>query len=81
MTTKNKNDEINTKQEIKNDDNSHEEYLFMDESVFVLPLIIKADVAGTLEAIENEISNIQIDNVKLKIISNPPSLRHFLAIQ
>jgi translation initiation factor IF-2 len=56
-------------QEIKNMDDSHEEFQFLDEDIFVLPLIIKTDVLGTLEAVEKEIKNIQIENVKIKIIS------------
>lgn len=56
-------------QEIKNMDDSHEEFQFLDDDIFVLPLVIKTDVLGTLEAVEKEIKNIQIENVKIKIIS------------
>jgi translation initiation factor IF-2 len=56
-------------QETKMMDDSHEEFQFLDEDIFVLPLIIKTDVLGTLEAVESEIKNIQIENVKIKIIS------------
>lgn len=55
-------------QEIKNMDDSHEEFQFLDEGIFVLPLIIKTDVLGTLEAVEKEIKSIEIENVKIKII-------------
>lgn len=55
-------------QEIKNMDDSHEEFQFLDEDIFVLPLIIKTDVLGTLEAVEKEVKNIEIENVKIKII-------------
>ncbi len=53
----------------KMQDNSHQEYLFMDENTYVVPVIIKTDVIGTLEAVEKEIGKIQIDNIKIKIIS------------
>ncbi len=56
-------------QEIKMLDDSHEEFQFLDEDVFLLPIIIKTDVLGTLEAVEKEIKNIEIENVKIKIIS------------
>lgn len=56
-------------QDIKNMDDSHEEFQFLDEDIFVLPLIIKTDVLGTLEAVEKEIKNIEIENVKIKIIA------------
>jgi translation initiation factor IF-2 len=58
------------KQDLKNEDNSHEEFQFLDEGIFVLPIILKTDMIGTLEAVEKEIKNIQIDNVKIKIISS-----------
>jgi translation initiation factor IF-2 len=35
---------------------------------FILPLIIKADMAGSLEAVEKEIASIKIEGVKIKII-------------
>ncbi len=53
----------------KMQDNSHEEYLFMDENIYVVPVIIKTDVIGTLEAVVKEIEKIEIENVKIKIIS------------
>jgi translation initiation factor IF-2 len=56
-------------QEIKNMDDSHEEFQFLDEEIFVLPVIIKTDVLGTLEAVVKEIKNIEIENVKIKIIA------------
>jgi translation initiation factor IF-2 len=56
-------------EDAKNADNSHEEFQFLDEGIFVLPIILKTDVIGTLEAVEKEIRNIQIENVKIKIIS------------
>jgi translation initiation factor IF-2 len=40
------------------------------DGMLVLPLIIKADVAGMVEAIEKEISKIQHDNVAIKIIGS-----------
>ncbi len=54
--------------DVKNADDSHEEFQFLDEGIFVLPVIIKTDVLGTLEAVEKEIKNIEIENVKIKII-------------
>jgi translation initiation factor IF-2 len=59
---------IQLKKEMKMEDTSHEEYQFLDEEVFVLPIILKTDVLGTLEAVEKEVSNIKIENVKIKII-------------
>lgn len=38
--------------------------------VFVVPIIIKTDVAGTLEAVEKELSKIKKERVALKIISS-----------
>jgi translation initiation factor IF-2 len=61
-------EEKRIQQEIKMEDNSHEEFQFLDEEIFVLPLIIKTDVLGTLEAVEKEIKAIEIENVKIKII-------------
>lgn len=58
----------NTAQEIRNMDESHQEFQFLDDSIYVLPIIIKTDVLGTLEAVEKEIKNIEIENVKIKII-------------
>lgn len=40
------------------------------EGMFILPLIIKADVAGMVEAIEKEIEKIQHDNIAIKIIGS-----------
>lgn len=56
--------------EIKNADDSHEEFQFLDESIFVLPIILKADGQGTLDAVKKEIKDIQIENVKIKIIAS-----------
>ncbi len=53
----------------KNEDDSHKEFQFLDENIFVLPIVLKTDVIGTLEAVEKEIKNIEIENVKIKIIS------------
>ncbi len=39
-----------------------------EEGVVIIPLIIKTDVAGTLEAIEHEIGKLKHDRVKLKLI-------------
>lgn len=39
-----------------------------EEGVVVVPLIIKTDVAGTLEAIEHELSKLKHDRVRLKLI-------------
>lgn len=35
---------------------------------YILPIIVKADVMGSLEAVEAEIKKIQIEGIKLKII-------------
>ena len=40
------------------------------ENILVIPLIIKADVAGMVEAIEKEIEKIKHDNVVIKIIGS-----------
>jgi len=40
------------------------------EGVLVLPLVIKADVAGMLEAIEKEVKKIHHDKMIIKIIGN-----------
>ncbi|HEC30752.1 MAG TPA: hypothetical protein ENI66_01930 [Candidatus Yonathbacteria bacterium] len=42
----------------------------INDGVFVLPLVIKADVAGMVEAIEKEIKKIHHDNVIIKIIGS-----------
>lgn len=39
-----------------------------DEDVFVIPLVLKADVAGTLDAIEHEIKKLKSDDVDLRIV-------------
>lgn len=39
-----------------------------EEGQVSLPLIVKADVAGTLEAVEKELAKIKIENVNLNII-------------
>jgi translation initiation factor IF-2 len=44
------------------------DYERKEEGVIIIPLIIKTDVAGTLEAIEHEIAKIKHDRVKLKLI-------------
>ncbi len=36
---------------------------------FIIPLILKADVAGTLDAVKHEVQKIQLDGTILKIIS------------
>jgi translation initiation factor IF-2 len=56
-------------QEVRMLDYSHQEFQFLDEDIFVLPIILKTDVLGTLEAVLQEIKNIEIENVKIKIIS------------
>ncbi len=40
------------------------------EGILILPLIIKANVAGMVEAIEKEIKKIKHDNIVIKIIGN-----------
>jgi translation initiation factor IF-2 len=49
-------------------DDSMAEFQFVDEGVLVLPIILKTDVLGTLEAVESEIKKISIPNVMIKII-------------
>lgn len=39
-----------------------------EEGVVVLPLIVKADVAGTLEALEHEIAKVSHERVRLKLV-------------
>ncbi len=41
----------------------------LDDDTKVVPVIIKADVYGTAEAIEKEVQKIQVENVFVKIIS------------
>jgi translation initiation factor IF-2 len=55
-------------QEFKMYDDSMSEFQFVDEGILVLPIILKTDVLGTLEAVENEIKKISIPNVMIKII-------------
>jgi translation initiation factor IF-2 len=45
-----------------------EEFIFTED--FILPVIIKADVAGSLEAVEKELMKSQIEGVKIKIIKS-----------
>jgi translation initiation factor IF-2 len=59
---------INEKKEEKMYDDSLDSFQFVDEGIFVLPLIVKTDVLGTLEAIEKEIKKIEVPNVMIKII-------------
>jgi translation initiation factor IF-2 len=54
--------------DFKNADESMAEFQFIDEGIMVLPLILKTDVLGTLEAVESEIKKIEIPNVMIKII-------------
>lgn len=54
--------------EYKNADDSMADFQFIDDGVLVLPIILKTDVLGTLEAVESEIKKIDIPNVMIKII-------------
>lgn len=56
------------KQEFQMADDSMAEFQFVDEGILVLPIILKTDVLGTLEAVESEIKKISIPNVMIKII-------------
>ena len=40
------------------------------EGTMIIPVVIKADVAGTVEAVEHEIQKIQTEKVKIKILSS-----------
>ncbi len=44
------------------------DYERKEEGVVTIPLIIKTDVAGTLEAIEHELAKLKHERVKLKLI-------------
>jgi translation initiation factor IF-2 len=55
-------------QEFKMYDDSMDQFQFVDEGILILPIILKTDVLGTLEAVENEIKKIEIPNVMIKII-------------
>jgi translation initiation factor IF-2 len=52
----------------KNDNIVEKEMFESEETDFVLPVIIKADVYGSLDAVEKEILNIKREGVKIKII-------------
>jgi translation initiation factor IF-2 len=55
-------------QEFKNQDDSMDDFMFVDEGIMVLPIILKTDVLGTLEAVESEIKKVSIPNVMIKVI-------------
>lgn len=40
-----------------------------DESVFFLPIIIKTDVAGTIEAVQREIKKLETERVRLRVLA------------
>jgi translation initiation factor IF-2 len=52
--------------EMKEEELNMQEYDLSGD--YILPIIIKTDVMGSLEAVENEISKIKIPGVKVKII-------------
>ena len=52
----------------KDNDNSHNSS-GKDDGNFVIPIILKADVAGTLDAVKHEVQKIKLDGTLLKIIS------------
>lgn len=54
--------------DFKNADESMSDFQFVEEGILVLPVILKTDVLGTLEAVESEIKKISIPNVMIKII-------------
>lgn len=41
---------------------------YSDQEIAVVPILIKADTSGSLEALKYEIGKLQIDRVKLKIV-------------
>jgi translation initiation factor IF-2 len=45
------------------------ERVVYSKEIKVVPIIIKADVAGTLDAVEKEIKKLEIDTLKFKIIA------------
>lgn len=52
--------------EMKEEELNMQEYDLSGD--YILPIIVKADVMGSLEAVEAEIKKIQIEGIKLKII-------------
>ncbi|HMO78663.1 MAG TPA: translation initiation factor IF-2 [Candidatus Paceibacterota bacterium] len=55
-------------QEQKNKDNLKKQNTALDE-IFTVPIIIKADTHGSIEAVEHELKKINTINSKIKIIS------------
>jgi translation initiation factor IF-2 len=54
--------------EVKREFTPAKEIQVVSEEIKLVPLIIKSDVAGTLDAIEKEITKIELPNAKFKII-------------
>lgn len=50
----------------KEKENKFDEFLFTED--FVLPVIVKADMLGSVEAVEKELMKSEIEGVKIKII-------------
>jgi translation initiation factor IF-2 len=65
---------VSSKQEAENlarehvEDNSRENKT-IDEDVPTIPIVLKADVSGSLEALKKEIAKIKVDGAKKKILS------------
>jgi translation initiation factor IF-2 len=57
---------IRLEKEVKEEELNMQEYDLSED--YILPIIIKADVMGSLEACVQEINNIKIEGVKTKII-------------
>jgi translation initiation factor IF-2 len=50
----------------ENKETEFDEFLYTED--FVLPVIIKADMLGSVEAVEKELIKLEIEGVKVKII-------------